>query len=160
MGVSRQAFETGSCTIATRLYPYLYLQRTDRPPTLMGNLRCTLQPKSCTFALGIELLPGLPVKFYYKYAAHLNAPDEISPEIDAAKFGSIFHHAAEHIYKDLTTHGKVINQETIENLLKNEVRLQDYVDKGFKELFSICLLKKNPPTMVSNLLIQLSYYAM
>ena len=62
-------------------------------------------------------------------------PDEVSAEVDASHFGSIFHDAAEHIYKDLTAHGKVINKEAIETLLKDEVRLQEYVDNGFKKLF-------------------------
>ena len=59
----------------------------------------------------------------------------MSAEIDSATFGSIFHYAAEHIYKDLTTHGKVIHKEALETLLRNEVKLQDYVDAAFKELF-------------------------
>lgn len=73
-----------------------------------------------------------PLKFYYRYVAGLSAPDEVSAEIDSATFGSIFHYAAEHIYKDLTTHGKVINKEALETLLRNEVKLQDYVDTAFK----------------------------
>ena len=76
-----------------------------------------------------------PLKFYYRYVAGLSAPDEVSAEIDSATFGSIFHYAAEHIYKDLTTHGKVINKEALETLLRNEVKLQDYVDTAFKKLF-------------------------
>lgn len=78
-----------------------------------------------------------PLKFYYKYVAKLSAPDEVSVEIDPAKFGSIFHHAAEHIYKDLTAHRKTVNKEMLEDLLdpKKEKRLQDYVNNGFRELF-------------------------
>ena len=72
---------------------------------------------------------------YYLDVAGLSAPDEVSAEIDSATFGSIFHYAAEHIYKDLTTHGKVINKEALETLLRNEVKLQDYVDTAFKKLF-------------------------
>lgn len=80
----------------------------------------------------------MSLKFYYKYVALLSAPDEVTADIDSAKFGSIFHYAAEHIYKDLTAHGKLISKENLETLLKDEVRLQTYVDNGFKELFSIC----------------------
>ena len=76
-----------------------------------------------------------PLKFYYRYIAGLSAPDEVSAEIDSAKFGTIFHYAAEHIYKDLTAHGNVINKEALETLLRNEVKLQDYVDSAFKKLF-------------------------
>jgi len=75
------------------------------------------------------------LRFYFRYVAHLKAPEEVSADIDSATFGSIFHQAAENIYKDLTTHGKVINKEAVESLLKNPVKLEAYVDNAFKELF-------------------------
>ena len=76
-----------------------------------------------------------PLKFYYKYVAKLTAPDDVTADIDPAKFGSIFHHAAEHIYKDLTQRQKTVNKEMLDNLLKNEAQLKRYVDNGFNELF-------------------------
>lgn len=75
------------------------------------------------------------LKFYYYYVAALRAPREVSTEIDSATFGSIFHRAAQLAYIDLTVNGKLIRKEDIEKLLHNEVKLQDYVDKAFKELF-------------------------
>ena len=84
------------------------------------------------------------LKFYYKYVALLTAPDEVSADIDSAKFGSIFHYAAEHIYKDLTAHGKVIDYNSLEKLLQNDVKLQEYVDNGFKELFFNIPLTERP----------------
>lgn len=76
-----------------------------------------------------------PLKFYFQHVAGLSAPDTVSAEIDSATFGSIFHRAAENIYKDLTAHGNVIDKGSLETLLRNEVKLQDYVDAAFKELF-------------------------
>lgn len=76
-----------------------------------------------------------PLKFYFIYVAGLCAPDEVSATIDAAKFGSIFHYAAEHVYKDLTAHGRVVNKEALESLLRNDVKLEEYVDLAFKKLF-------------------------
>ena len=75
------------------------------------------------------------LKFYYYYVAALRAPREVSTEIDSATFGSIFHRAAQLAYIDLTANGKFIRKEDIEKLLHNEVKLQDYMDKAFKELF-------------------------
>lgn len=76
-----------------------------------------------------------PLKFYYKYVAHLSVPDEVSADIDSAKFGRIFHYAAEHIYKDLTAHGKSVSREEVEALLKDDTLLRSYVDNGFREIF-------------------------
>ncbi|WP_296259031.1 PD-(D/E)XK nuclease family protein [uncultured Phocaeicola sp.] len=92
-------------------------------------------PKSVLSPSALNTYLDCSLKFYYKYVARLEAPDEVSSEIDAAKFGSIFHDAAEHIYKDLTKHGKNIDKQTIETLLKDDIRLQNYVDDGFKRLF-------------------------
>lgn len=76
-----------------------------------------------------------PLMFYYRYVAALNSPDKISTEIDSALFGTIFHRSAELIYTDLTTTGKDIRKEDLENLLKDDRRLQEYVNRAFKEDF-------------------------
>lgn len=75
------------------------------------------------------------LKFYYRYIAGLKTPDEVSAEIDSALFGTIFHYSAELVYKDLTANGKEIRKEDLETLLKNDVKLQTYVDNAFKEKF-------------------------
>ena len=75
------------------------------------------------------------LKFYYLYVAKLQAPDEVSAEIDSALFGTIFHYSAELVYNDLTANGKEIRKEDLEQLLKNDVKLQTYVDYAFKEKF-------------------------
>ena len=75
------------------------------------------------------------LKFYFKYIAGLSLPEEVSAEIDSSTFGSIFHKTAEYIYQDLTQHGKLINKDAIETILKDDIRLENYVDRAFKELF-------------------------
>lgn len=94
-----------------------------------------VNPKARFSPSALNTYLDCPLKFYYHYVAGLSAPDEVSAEIDSATFGSIFHSAAEHIYKDLTAHGNVINREALEVLIRNEVKLQDYVDNAFKALF-------------------------
>lgn len=73
------------------------------------------------------------LRFYYRYVAGLRAPDEVSAEIDSALFGTIFHLSAQLAYTDLTANGKMIQKDDLERLLRNEVKLQDYVDRAFKE---------------------------
>lgn len=75
------------------------------------------------------------LKFYYRYITGLKAPDEVSAEIDSALFGTIFHYSAELVYKDLIANSREIRKEDLEVLLKNDVRLQTYVDRAFKEKF-------------------------
>lgn len=110
-----------------------------KTPDVMERMKSVFDirnnPKALISPSALNCYLDCPLKFYYKYIALLSAPDEVTADIDSAKFGSIFHYAAEHIYKDLTAHGKLISKENLETLLKDEVRLQTYVDNGFKELF-------------------------
>lgn len=111
----------------------------EKTPDVMEQMKSVFDirnnPKALISPSALNCYLDCPLKFYYKYVALLSAPDEVTADIDSAKFGSIFHYAAEHIYKDLTAHGKLISRENLETLLKDEVRLQTYVDNGFKELF-------------------------
>lgn len=111
----------------------------EKTPDVMERMKSVFDirsnPKALISPSALNYYLDCPLKFYYKYVALLSAPDEVTADIDSAKFGSIFHYAAEHIYKDLTAHGKLISKENLETLLKDEVRLQTYVDNGFKELF-------------------------
>lgn len=75
------------------------------------------------------------LKFYYHHVVGLKTPEEVSAEIDSALFGTIFHRSAELVYKDLTANGKEIRKEDLEQLLRNDVRLQSYVDSAFKDEF-------------------------
>ena len=78
------------------------------------------------------------LRFYYRYVAGLKTPDEVSAEIDSALFGTIFHLSAQLAYTDLTANGKMIQREDLERLLRDEIKLQGYVDQAFKqELFKV-----------------------
>lgn len=111
----------------------------DKTPDIMRQMQSTfdvrVNEKAYFSPSALNSYIDCPLRFYYHYVAGLSTPDEVTAEIDSAKFGSIFHHAAENIYKDLTAHGNTIDKNTIEQLLKDEPRLQRYVDEGFRELF-------------------------
>ncbi|MBI0302720.1 RecB family exonuclease [Bacteroides thetaiotaomicron] len=80
----------------------------------------------------------MPAEILLRYVARLKAPDEVSAEIDSALFGTIFHLSAQLAYTDLTANRKIIQKEDLERLLRNEVKLQNYVDLAFKqELFKV-----------------------
>ena len=131
--ITRQFLEAGQSPQGTSSITVEKTPDVMRQMQSLFDVRVNPKAKFSPSALNYYL--DCPLKFYYRYVAGLSAPDEVSAEIDSATFGSIFHYAAEHIYKDLTTHGKVINKEALETLLRNEVKLQDYVDTAFKKLF-------------------------
>lgn len=105
------------------------MRRMQNVFDVRANPRAKFSPSALNYYL------DCPLKFYFVYIAGLCAPDEVSTQIDAATFGSIFHYAAECVYKDLTAHGNLINKEALETLLRNEIKLEEYVDTAFKKLF-------------------------
>ena len=131
--ITRQFLEAGQSPQGTS--PITVEKTPDVMRRMQSLFDVRANPKAKFSPSALNYYLDCPFKFYYRYVAGLSAPDEVSAEIDSATFGSIFHYAAEHIYKDLTTHGKVINKEALETLLRNEVKLQDYVDTAFKKLF-------------------------
>ena len=114
------------------------MERMHRIYNLAYNEKARFSPSALNCYLDCKL------RFYLKYVAGLQAPEEVSAEIDSATFGSIFHKAAEYIYKDLTQHGNLIAKEDIETLLKDDIRLEAYVDKAFKELFFHIPMEEKP----------------
>ena len=131
--ITRQFLEAGQSPQGTS--PITVEKTPDVMRRMQSLFDVRANPKAKFSPSALNYYLDCPLKFYYRYVAGLSAPDEVSAEIDSATFGSIFHYAAKHIYKDLTTHGKVINKEALETLLRNEVKLQDYVDTAFKKLF-------------------------
>lgn len=131
--ITRQFLEAGQSPQGTS--PITVEKTPDVMRRMQSLFDVRANPKAKFSPSALNYYLDCPLKFYYRYVAGLSAPDEVSAEIDSATFGSIFHYAAEHICKDLTTHGKVINKEALETLLRNEVKLQDYVDTAFKKLF-------------------------
>ena len=131
--ITRQFLEAGQSPQGTS--PITVEKTPDVMRRMQSLFDVRANPKAKFSPSALNYYLDCPLKFYYRYVAGLSAPDEVSAEIDSATFGSIFHLAAENIYKDLTAHNNVIDKETLEALLHNEVKLQDYVDVAFKELF-------------------------
>ncbi|SHF76440.1 PD-(D/E)XK nuclease superfamily protein [Bacteroides luti] len=106
------------------------------------DVRCNKRAQFSPSALNTYM--DCQLKFYYTYVAKLKPKPEVSSEIDSAMFGTIFHRSAELIYGDFKAHGNVVNKEQIEQLLHNDVKLQGYVDRAFKEEFFQVPLDEKP----------------
>jgi len=120
----------------------------EKTPEVMKRLqnfydvRCNKRAQFSPSALNTYM--DCQLKFYYTYVAKLKPKPEVSSEIDSAMFGTIFHRSAELIYGDFKAHGNVVNREQIEQLLHNDVKLQGYVDRAFKEEFFQVPLDEKP----------------
>lgn len=131
--IIRQSLEAGQSPQGSQIICIPKTETVMEKIHQVFNKKYNKKAKFSPSALNIYL--DCQLKFYLKYIAGLSIPEEVSAEIDSSTFGNIFHKSAEYIYKDLTQHGKLINKEAIETLLKDEIRIENYVDKAFKEIF-------------------------
>lgn len=77
-----------------------------------------------------------PVKFYYQQIAGIRKPKDPQDGLDAALFGSIFHEAAELIYRKLTERNNVILKKDIDDLLEQDGnKLLPFVREAFLKVF-------------------------
>ena len=136
--ITREYLEAGQSPQNT-----LEIQIEKTPEILRRLYRAydTAQPESVILSpSALNTYLDCRLRFYYRYVAGLKTPDEVSAEIDSALFGTIFHLSAQLAYTDLTANGKMIQREDLERLLRDEIKLQGYVDQAFKqELFKVAL---------------------
>ena len=107
----------------------------DVMQVLHHNYNIQRNPKASFSPSALNTYMDCRLKFYYRYVARLKTPDEVSAEIDSAKFGTIFHRSAELAYTELTQVGQLIRKEDLEKILRNDVKLQSFVDRAFNEEF-------------------------
>ena len=71
-----------------------------------------------------------PLQFYYLYVADIQQPDapDDEQELDNRIFGTVFHEAADIIYKQLPKH---IDKPLLSHLLKSKVEIERAVDEAF-----------------------------
>lgn len=134
--ITREYLEAGQSPQNT-----LEIQIEKTPEILRRLYRAydTAQPESVILSpSALNTYLDCRLRFYYRYVAGLKTPDEVSAEIDSALFGTIFHLSAQLAYTDLTANRKMIQREDLERLLRDEIKLQGYVDQAFKqELFKV-----------------------
>lgn len=140
--ISREYLEAGQSPQSGREI------RVEKTPEIITRMyeryNVNRHPKSLFSPSALNTYLDCRLKFYYRYVAGLKAPDEVSAEIDSALFGTIFHRAAELVYKDLTANGKEIRKDDLEQVLRNDIKLQNYVDTAFKEEFFHVALTEKP----------------
>ena len=140
--ISREYLEAGQSPQSGREI------RVEKTPEIITRMYerydVNRHPKSLFSPSALNTYLDCRLKFYYRYVAGLKAPDEVSAEIDSDLFGTIFHRAAELVYKDLTANGKEIRKDDLEQVLRNDIKLQNYVDTAFKEEFFHVALTEKP----------------
>ena len=130
--LERFSVETGQSPISV---PPLSVQKS---PAVLARLRQTFDSRRPGAQLispsALNVYIDCPLKFYFHYVARLKPPVEVSAEVDSALFGSIFHRSAQLAYGEMCGQ-RMVTAEWLEQLEKDDLRLQRYVEQAFKEIF-------------------------
>jgi len=70
-----------------------------------------------------------PLQFYFSYVEGVEVEQEVSEELEASEFGSIFHFVMEQIYKPYE--GKTVTKELVKAILENEHLIEYEINEGF-----------------------------
>ncbi len=100
--------------VMVRLNDYLNGQRRLSPSAIDKYLTC-------------------PLQFYFRYSAGLDEPEEISEEVDAMIFGTLFHDAMENIYKPYID--STIDSEIINGIINNQKLISDTIITSFRTVY-------------------------
>jgi hypothetical protein len=80
-------------------------------------------------ASAINTYLDCPLKFYFQEIEKISEEEEVSEELEANQFGSMFHLIMENIYEPMKN--RVIQAETLEGIQKNHVLLDNEVENAF-----------------------------
>jgi CRISPR/Cas system-associated exonuclease Cas4 (RecB family) len=73
------------------------------------------------------------LKFYFAHLAQIRVPDELTPDVDSAIFGNIFHKAMELLYEPLV--GEEVRKADFNTLLNNKPLINKAIESAFASEF-------------------------
>ena len=88
------------------------------------------------------------MKFYYRYIAGIEEPEEIMEEVDYMSFGNILHYAMKEIYQPYT--GQVLNAAELKIMLGRSDQIKKMSEQAFRKVF---MKNSNSPIKGKNLII-------
>ncbi len=101
---------------------------------MLRNYDTRYRPEARLSPSALNCYMECSLRFYLKYVADLEAPEEVTADIDAALFGTIFHAVAERLYKGLSENSqRMVTREAVEQVLKSKTTLELLLDEVFNE---------------------------
>lgn len=74
-----------------------------------------------------------PLKFYFRYIAHIQEQEEIAEELDHRLLGNIFHESSQSLYA--TVADKEITAEVIDSLLANDALIDEHIRQSYAKIY-------------------------
>lgn len=82
-------------------------------------------------ASAINTYLDCPLKFYFQEIEKISEEEEVSEELEANQFGSMFHRIMENIYEPMKN--RVIQADTLSGIQKNHILLDREIENAFSE---------------------------
>ncbi|MEG2277568.1 MAG: PD-(D/E)XK nuclease family protein [Odoribacter sp.] len=76
-----------------------------------------------------------PLKFYFKYIAHIEEKEEIAEELDHRLLGNIFHECSQSLYATIPNGN--ITTEAIDHLLHNNALLDEHIRTSYLKIYDL-----------------------
>ena len=76
-----------------------------------------------------------PLKFYFRYIANIQEPDEISEEVDAPMFGNLLHETMEKVYAPYADKKELITPEVLTRISRNVTLIEKAITGAFTSVF-------------------------
>lgn len=100
----------------------------------------------------LDMYIQCPLSYYFKYIARFEEEEEVSEEVDARMFGTLFHAVMESLY--LPFLNKSMDEGTMKSLIDNELLIDNYLFRAFGiHYFKSGESKENYPIVGRNKLV-------
>ncbi|MDR3061313.1 MAG: PD-(D/E)XK nuclease family protein [Dysgonamonadaceae bacterium] len=135
--IRRYSIQTAVKPVQTEV---IAIPKTD---ALMNKIRAKYDFNTNTEAYSLSpsalnVFIDCPLRFYFRYIEDLRAEDELTDELDSAQFGTIFHKAAELLYRRIGRVGDsklfdpfLVRKEDLEFFLENPFQFDFLVNQAF-----------------------------
>ncbi|MDR1368574.1 MAG: PD-(D/E)XK nuclease family protein [Dysgonamonadaceae bacterium] len=113
--------------------------KTDLMDKIRGKYDCDTNPEAYSLSpSALNVFIDCPLRFYFQYIEELRTETDLTDELDSAQFGTIFHKAAELLYRRIGRVGDakqfdpfIVNKESLEFFLEHSFQLDFLVNQAF-----------------------------
>ena len=119
--------------IFTAGQPPLTIAKTPETMQLLALFCAQNEQKRTLSASAINTYLDCPLKFYFTYVEKLKETNEMSENVEANDFGTIFHAVMQYIYDEQSAHHRTFTAEVLQEIAKNDFYLEKQITRAFAE---------------------------